>query len=212
MEMDIDEIDRILDRYEEAAKEEQYYLLLSHFPLFNSDYQLQCGLSPARTFAPVIILQQQTTKIVFSTYEWYDLIQILQCVKANFFQVPGFHEVSAPMWCGDYIQVDKLVYEGVKQLGLTKHMVVLYLLESDVDELLNINLALISNHIEMLDQLNFCMYLNNILDIVRDWISSNKTILSISEIIEGICNSSANCMLSKALREYLFYFRDKIDV
>lgn len=209
-----EEIDRLLDRYEDAAKQEKHFLLLSRFKLFNTDYEVQCGISPARTFSPVVIIKHQLTEIVCSTYEWYELITTLQYAQTSFFPVPGFQVAidSAPLYCGngDYMKVEKILYEGVKQLRLTKHLFVLYLLESDVEELLTINTALISNHINMLDELNFCMYYYNILDTVREWLANHKTILTVPEILKVICKASADCMLSRALSEYMFYYKDKL--
>lgn len=65
----IEELDRILPRYEESEGDENFNLLLSHFKPFNANYDIQCELIPDRTISHMLILQSQLTKLVCSKYE-----------------------------------------------------------------------------------------------------------------------------------------------
>jgi hypothetical protein len=52
------DLDDILAKYEEAARWEYIYLLCNIFPLIsNVNIQVQCGLSPARSFRSAIIIK-----------------------------------------------------------------------------------------------------------------------------------------------------------
>lgn len=54
------EIDRILEMYENGARNEKFYLLQCTFNLKNSKYEIGCGLSPARSLIPIIILKSES--------------------------------------------------------------------------------------------------------------------------------------------------------
>lgn len=204
-------LDRILAMYEQTSKEEKYYLLLSSFKPINTEYELQCGLSPARTFSPVVIIQHHVAKIVCSTYEWTDLIAILLDLQKTFFRavVPDSDDTET-ISNGDYMYIVKLTQNKVKKLMIVKHIHAIYLSVNDVNEILNINTTLLMHHIIMLDKLDFCSYYYNILDIIRTWLDSNKTTLSLFELLQGFCRGSPNCMLTHGFREYLMYYKDQI--
>lgn len=73
----------MLKRYEEAANNEQYYLLQSNFRLPNSYYNMECGISRTRTFAPDIRLGMNSSEITFTAY---DLLTILRKLQDGFFR------------------------------------------------------------------------------------------------------------------------------
>lgn len=208
-----DQIDKILDMYETAAKNEKYYLFQSVFPVQKSSLELQCGLSPARTFSSVIILRNQSQQISFSTYEWADIMDILRCLQKEFF-VPTYVDdgLAAPLQCGDFVHISRVIYEGdVKQVMIMKHLRVLYLEDHEVSEILKMDLALLTPQINLLEDLHFSEYYANVLEIVRNWLISNKTILSIDEILYAFSETTSNnSMLGNALKQYLFYYKEKI--
>ncbi|CAH1114897.1 unnamed protein product [Psylliodes chrysocephalus] len=73
------ELDSLLEKYEKAAKNEVHYLLYTQLP--QGSCQIGC---PARSFtAAVVIQKRQWEKISFSSYEWEQLMTLLQ--DNNFF-------------------------------------------------------------------------------------------------------------------------------
>lgn len=54
----------------------------------------------------------------------------------------------------------------------------------------------------MLNNLNFSMYYCNTLDTVRNYITSNKTCISLFYILCGLSDTSDDSLLSNALRKY----------
>lgn len=83
-------IDDILAKYE-AAQWEQIYLLNNVFLLTsNAQIQVQCGLSPAKSFSTVVILRNYITgkKLSFSTFERHTLLELLGDIVKEFFHPP----------------------------------------------------------------------------------------------------------------------------
>lgn len=208
-------LDDILESYERAAKSEQFLLLSFIYPL-TQDYQLQSGISPARGFSPAIgIIQRRTqNQIIFSTFEWSDFMKTISEMQHSFFKCKHSDEdrPRPPVSCGDFLHVSQLVYEGVKQLMVMKNLTAIYLSELDVDTLININNLLVAQQIQFLDNFNFCSYYFNALSTLTELISTHKTILSIEELLEAFCKSSDDSLYTLALRQYLYYFKGKINM
>lgn len=206
-----DELDRVLEQYEEAAKSEQFYLLQFSFPLKNSPYTIDCGLSPARNFCPIIRLRMSSAKITFNSYQWTDFVNALRKTQDEFFNNYNMEEKDyLPFFCDDLqsISLNKLVYDGeAKQVMVMKDLSVLYLDEHDVKEILN--LPLISHRLALLEELNFCLYYFDVLNSLRQAINSTNC-NSIIELLNWFCNSEGNTLLSNALRDYVFYYKDNI--
>lgn len=208
-------VDEIIEKYEEAARWEQNYLLNSAFPL-NDYIQIQCGLSPARSFSAAIIMRNYVTgsKISFSTYEWHTLLDLLQRLKTDFFQAPiqGWPDEYDPVThcCGDYATVTQLVYEDTKRLHITKYNIYIELFLFEVDELLKLDTCVLSHRISMLNSLEFCVYYYHVLAIISDWINSHKISLNFEEIINSFCDVSNDSILSNALREYLYFYKTNV--
>lgn len=200
------ELDRILEKYEMAAKDEHYYLLHSTFPA--GSYLVGCGLSPARTFSSAIMLYQENKpkKISFATFEWATFIDLLQ--HNTFFNEhqceDAYESVKFP--CGDFCILTQLVFNDTKYLEVRKHGISFYLTYNDVLQILHIDRSLISHRLSMLDSLNFCVYYKNVLETVKTFVNDNTT-LSKLELMYAICDVSTDSMLTNALREYLFYYK-----
>lgn len=192
------------------------YLLHSTFKLKNSKYVVGCGLSPARSFSSVITLNSnEGHNMNFSTYEWTQIIDAFKLMQREFFQVPNtnsnINDFTPPIQCGEFISVCKLVYgENVKQLMLMKDIHHAYLNQEDVDEILKIDISILAHYNNLLNNLNFCMYYYNVIEIIKNWLSKNKTTLSIDEIIYGFCETSNDSLLCNAMKQFLYYYKDKI--
>lgn len=208
---ELSQIDKILEQYENAANDEKYYLLQSSFEVMNSHCELRVGISPARSFSPIIILKSQVQKIVLSTYEWMDLIEVLTQIQKDFFTDDYELKESnnPPIRCGDFLHVSKLMYEDTKQVMVMKHLYAVYLSDYEVNEILKMDLALIRTQLNLLKDIEFCKYYYNMLNIVRKWFATNKTVLSAYEILCSFCECS-NSLCSNALKQYLFYYKDSI--
>lgn len=202
------ELDRVLEQYEEAAKNERYYLLQFSFHLPRSYYTIECGLSPARSFSPVVRLQVHAHSITFTSYEWSEFIIMLEKLHDDFFN--GANDVdSYPIACGDFpnITVSRLIYDNkVKEVMVMKQLSWIYLSEDTVKQILDIHLPLISHRLSLLENLNFCMYYYDVLNSVR-LMDSN---VSVIELLQNYCNSEKNILLANALRDYIFYFKEEI--
>ncbi|KAJ8914706.1 hypothetical protein NQ315_017415 [Exocentrus adspersus] len=149
------ELDEILARYERAASMERIYLLHTVFPLLTNCLLIQCGLSPARSFTPAIIIQHmyKPLKLSFSIYEWNALMELLQQLVDNFFSAPieGCPDEYDPVMhkCDDNIFVSTHVCENVKVLSIKKYDVTTELFAEDTKELLNISKLVLSPRIIM---------------------------------------------------------------
>lgn len=204
-----DELDRVLEQYEEAAKSEQYYLLQFSFHLPHSYYTIECGLSPARSFSPVIRLQVSAQKITFTSYEWTTFIGVLEKLQEEFFKNPSTDADSYPITCGDFrnITLTRFIYDNdIKQVMVMKQLSWLYLSENDVKQILDINSSLISHRLTLLENLNFCMYYYDVLNSIR---LMNSDDVSIIELFYNYCNSENNILLANALRDYIYYYLNK---
>lgn len=208
-----EELDRVLQKYEEAARREQFYLLQFSFQLKNSPFTIDCGLSPARSFCPIIRLRMQTSEITFNSYEWVEFVSALKTLQDEFFKKSHVEPVIGeylPFFCDDFqsISMSKLVYDGnVKQVMVMKHLSILYLNENDVEEILNI--PLISHRVTLLEELDFCLYYFNTLNTLRQTIIKSKNV-SIIELLNSFCILEGNTLLSNALRDYVYYYKDNI--
>lgn len=207
-----EELDRVLQRYEEAAKNEQFYLLQFSFLLKNSPYTIDCGLSPGRSFSPVVRIRMQSAEITFSSYEWVDFLEALRKIQQEFFNNCNLTEADIlPFYCDDShrISLSKLIYdENVKQVMVMKYFSQLYLDENDVQEMLD--LPLISHRLTLLEELNFCLYYYNVLNTVRKSINSTNC-FSIIEHLTCYCNFECNTLLANALRDYIYYYKTSIE-
>lgn len=52
------------------------------------NFEIHCGLSPARSFSPVISLQSTDNGpiILFNYFEWYDFIEAVTKISSNFYE------------------------------------------------------------------------------------------------------------------------------
>ncbi|KAJ8914869.1 hypothetical protein NQ315_014882 [Exocentrus adspersus] len=163
------ELDEILARYERAASMEGIYLLHTVFPLLTNCMLIQCGLSPARSFTPAIIIQHmyKPLKLSFSIYEWNALMELLQQLVDNFFSAPieGYPDEYDPVMhkCDDSIFVSTHVCENVKVLSIKKYDVTTELFAEDTKELLNMSKLVLSPRIII------------VLDMIRSCLKSNTT-------------------------------------
>lgn len=104
-----EQLDKVLEFYEDAAKSEPNYLLNKLLPL--GAFQIQCGISPARTFSPAITISQpnKSNKISFGMFEWSQFIDLLAEKTNEFFNKPliSCSDKYAPVsfLCGDFCTV-----------------------------------------------------------------------------------------------------------
>lgn len=197
------EVDKILKNYEFAAKSESVYLLSTQYSI--SGYEVKCGISPARSFTPAVILSQQFkfSKISFSTYEWQNFISIMT-QQMNFFHTGDeFKPDSIP--CGDYCTITPLNYDDCKVILVKKHGVEYYMDEEEVSSILEVN-NLIIQRISVLENLDFCQYYYNVLDFCKNITSEN---LSSLQILYAFCSITPNDMLNNALREFVYFYKLK---
>lgn len=205
------ELDRTLQMYEEQAENETFYLLRFNLKLKNSAYELECGLSPARVFSPVIILKgDENNKIVCSTYEWTNLIDVLKQMQKDFFvntRVDNFW--SPPIQCGE-LKIFKLGYgRHTKHVMVENGSAIIDLNERDVDEITKVDQVIISHQINILNNLNFCEYYYNRFDDMRKFMLTD-TSLSLEEIMyDCYCGVSNEILLDIALKQYFYYCKGK---
>lgn len=206
------ELDNILQRYEIAAREEQYYLLQSVFKLPNSNYELQCGLSPARTFTPIILITRGACQITCSTYEWLDLINILKDIQTSFFHPSCQPDETflLPIQCSDVISISRIINrENTKLVSIHQYFHSLDLTEKDVGEILDMAMSsVLRSQVKFLEDLNFCMFYENVLKIVK---TIDKNIVSLQEILYAFSEAfSYNSVYGNALKQYLYYYKHKV--
>lgn len=206
------EVDRALNMFEAMSKDEKYFLLKSSFKVPKTTFELGCGLSPARSFSPVIILKQTNQQLIFSTYEWAEMMDVFHDLLTDFFSCQDTRngEVHPPIKCGEFVHISKLIYdENIKQLMVMKHLRVLYLMQEDVMEIIRMDSGLLSAQVNFLEDLNFCMYFHNVLDNIRNMLPSTK--LSVLELLDNVSKcTSHNVLHGNALREYLYFYKEKI--
>uniref|UniRef100_A0A6P7HD25 Uncharacterized protein LOC114347145 n=1 Tax=Diabrotica virgifera virgifera TaxID=50390 RepID=A0A6P7HD25_DIAVI len=114
------ELDQVLTKFEEAVKNEPYYLLEASFPL--DSYIIKVGLSPARQFTASVILCQHALKeelfygrrISIDKFEWSNIINLFSQKMNDFFYVDEFDPVE--FQCGDYCKIRQLVLDSIKFL------------------------------------------------------------------------------------------------
>lgn len=210
------DLNEILNKYEEAAQLENHYLLHSIF--LAGGFQIGCGISPARTFSPVIILTQpyKLYKISFGLYEWNTFTEMINQKLTSFFNEPldqypdEYDTVTFP--CGDFCKITQVVYDSTKFLEVCKHNVNFYLAEEDAISILDVNTQLLSHRINMLTNLNFCEYYYYIIDLVKSYFKDNNNYnyLNALKLLYGFCDGSGNSMLSNSLREYMYYYKNDV--
>lgn len=206
------EIERILSEYEKTLKFNSSLLLLNGFKLTNSSYRIECGLSPARNFLPAIIIRQNDDEMIFNTIEWAQLIEELQKLYSSFLTAEE-SEMSRPISIGDTTTINKVICGNEKQLKFMQRLNSFYLSAKDINELLKIDLALVSHRVEMLINLNFSYYYYNVLHSLKEcfnYSSTSSPSLTIVEILNVFCESTDNSLLSNALREYLYFYKEDI--
>lgn len=214
--IDIDiEIDRILSEYEKTVKASRSLLLTSKFKLPNSRCVVECGLSPVRNFSPTILLRKQDVEMIFSTLEWSQLVNELRKLYNSFLtsiEIDNSDHSAIPI--GDFTTIDKVSQANGKQLMLMQRLTSLYLSDSDINELLKIDSALVSYRITMLNNLNFSYYYHNVLHFLKQCFNYNSSSkfnnMTIVEILNVFCESTGNSLLSNTLREYIYFHKDDI--
>ncbi|XP_057658512.1 uncharacterized protein LOC130895308 [Diorhabda carinulata] len=141
------ELDRILENYETAVKSENIYLLSTQYPI--SGYEVKCGISPARSFTPAVILSQHLkfSKISFSTYEWNTFISIM---SQQIFLHTGDEFKPDSLPCGDYCTITPLNYDDSKVILVKKHGVEYYMDEEEVSQILELNNLIIQRRENLL--------------------------------------------------------------
>ncbi|KAL1516082.1 hypothetical protein ABEB36_000006 [Hypothenemus hampei] len=207
------EIEECLQKFEDAARRESYHLLNTMY--CTDTYQIECGLSPALTFSSVVVLSQPTqlNKITFSEFEWASLINVLEQKIYDFFDDPTVPGDVVTFPCGDFVEVSQMIGfnntdgDFGKVLKILKHAVNFYLTENDVLQILHTDLSLIRPRLTILNDLNFCSYYHN------SWCNVNN--VDKKDMLEWyilFCDTSCtgNMLLISALREYIFYYNDKV--
>lgn len=84
-------------------------------------------------------------------------------------------------------------------------MTLISLVERNVNEKLKQNFDLLVQHIDILEELNFCMCSHNVLDIIQKNTLPNTTVLPLYETSQGFSRNFSPYLVSMASREYLFH-------
>ncbi|CAH1106496.1 unnamed protein product [Psylliodes chrysocephalus] len=201
------EIDSLLERYEEASKNEEYYLLYTQFP--HDIGQIGCGLSPARSFTPAVVMHKdQWEKVSFSSYEWEQLITHLR--DSNFFNEIVDRPDDVEIKCGDYCKLQHVIYDSTKFIKVTKHNLSFFLSQADVMNLLHINNELLVSYISMLEKVEFPNYYYNLLKSVRA--SFTNDTYEFSDAFHKMhVFKNLDCNLKNiALGQFMYYYKYKI--
>lgn len=203
------EIARILSEYEKTLTFNNTLLLMNTIKIPNSSYVIECGLCPTRNFSPALILKQHDFEMIFSTSEWSKLIEELHKIYTNTEEI----DLRSTISIGDFTTIRKMLQGNVTELILMQRLTSLYLSDSDISELLKINIALLSHRVAMLGTLNFSYYYHNVLYSLKEcfnYNSSSNPNMSIVEILNVFCESTDNSLLSNALREYIYFYKEDI--
>ncbi|KAL1487680.1 hypothetical protein ABEB36_015657 [Hypothenemus hampei] len=208
------ELEECLQKFEDAAKRETYHLLNTTYS--TDAYQIEWGLSPARTFSPVVALSQTSkiNKITFSEFEWITFINLIQEKICDFFNEPTVMGDVVTLPCGDFAEVSQIIgFKNTdgdfgKVLKIVKHAVSYYLTEKDVLQILDTDLNLIRPRLTILNDLNFCAYYYNVIDLLKSWCNVNNVVdkKAMLEWYILFCDTSytGNMLLISALREYIY--------
>lgn len=203
------EIAKILDEYKRTTTFNRTLLLVNTFTLPNSNYVIECGLYPSRNFQPAIILRQHTSEMLFNNLEWIKLIEELQKLYTGFLtsEVTDAN-LHPPISIGDFTTMKTMLQGGVKEVMLMQQLTSLYLSDTDISELLKINLSLLYYRLKMLSNLNFSYYYHNLLHSLKEFV--NDSTMTIIEVLNIFCESTDNNLLSNALREYIYFYNEDI--
>uniref|UniRef100_A0A6P7H124 Uncharacterized protein LOC114344790 isoform X1 n=1 Tax=Diabrotica virgifera virgifera TaxID=50390 RepID=A0A6P7H124_DIAVI len=208
------ELDRVLEKYEEAAKDEPYYLLEPTYPI--GCFHIKIGLSPARQFSPSIILYQhgKFTRISLNTFEWTTLIEMFIQIMEEFFipPLPTCSDEYDPIEfeCGDFCKLRQLVMENVKFLTIEKSVIEYYLCEDDVSQILRANIDLVSQRVSLLDKLQFFSYYRNVVYFIQQNCHKSNSLYSRLHALTAFCGIFPDTLLSQALNEYVWYYSNKV--
>lgn len=203
------EVDRILSEYlseyEKSLKFNRSLLLLNTFKLTNSSYVIECGLSPARNFLPAIILRQYQDEMIFNNLEWSQLMDKMQKFLAS-------EEVDINASIGN-TTISKVNHDAENQMKFIQRLTCFYLSHKDIQELVKIDLSLVSYRVAMLSNLNFSYYYYNVVHSLKECFNYNTTVthsMNIVEILNVFCESTDNSLISNALREYVYFYKEDI--
>lgn len=104
-----------------------------------------------------------------------EVMDVLRNLQKDFFCLASSNDFTHQQ------NVDIIIYDYddyFKLVMIVNHINVPYVGETDVQEFLNIDIALLSNGLSFLENLIFCMYFFNVLEILKNSLNTNKTILS----------------------------------
>lgn len=118
---------------------------------------------------------------------------------------------TIPVHCGEFLYISTLRYKDVQQVMVMVQLSILDLDTCEIAEILKIYSQLQLARIEFLEKLNFSQYYNQTLESCRKCIESQSTTLKISELLYAT-SMAENHLMSNILQEYIFYFKDKIDI
>lgn len=213
------QLEECLQKFEDAARRESFHLLNAAY--YTDAYRIECGLSPARTFSSVITLSEPTKigKISFNEFEWFTFVNVLHEKMCDFFNDPTVSGDVVTFPCGDFIEVSQMIgftnTDGDigKVLKILKHSVSFYLTENDVHQIVHIDLHLIRPRLVILNDLQFCAYYYNLINVLNSWcIANNVNRKALLELYSLVYDKlfTGNMLLSSALKEYLYYYHEKV--
>lgn len=180
------EVNRILNQYEEAVRNEKYLLLSTHF-VIEPMYMLRCGLSPLRFFKPVVqIVNQldQSNVIFMDRFEWYDFILLLNRIVQHNPDVP-----LIPVQFGSNLKLSVLPIPNIKMVVLSKKDVCHYFTENEVLQLLAVDNK-INIKINYLLKFNMLACYYRFLDDVNELLLKYNYIFNPVDIMKSLCNLS----------------------
>lgn len=208
------EHDDCLKKFEIAAKMEKYYLLYSTY-FVNINFQVGCGLSPARSFSSAITLSSlhNLSIISFSNHEWKRFIELSEQKVDDFFHDPSVTSDYVSYMCSDFTKVTQMSFENgdVKVLEVSKHGVNLYLCEEDILAIIDADSKLIKLQMTLVESLNFSLFYYNLINTINSITTTNipNLKLELMQLLYGSCNNE-NVLLLRALSEYMYFYKDKV--
>lgn len=201
-------LDETLNRYEEAIKVEKRLIYTTAYEF--QDFSLECGLSGARDFAPVVKMVgkfYQYKHLSFTYDEWSDINQAFQELLQTEDYDKQFSLERNITMCLNIDNGNKVfqISDGWTLFQFTKH---------DVLEIFKIN-NLIFKKMQVLNNINFNVYYHNVF---KTMVEALKTEISCSQHISAnavINILSAICFCNTSVENYcllecLYYLNDKV--
>ncbi|KAL3273331.1 hypothetical protein HHI36_014780 [Cryptolaemus montrouzieri] len=183
-----EDLERISQFYASAVEREKHLILSTSFTI--GMFSVECGLSFARHFKPIVKLSSSMTAMTFDKDEWVALQKLMQ-TDGQAITIYGFN-----------VSVTECL--GAKMLTISNiEGKYFYLSESDVNELFKLNFCII-HKLDMLYNLNFSLYYTKFIEMIQD-LNSDKPL----DVMFAFCEILPSTQ-SYGICECLYYLKDKL--